>query len=207
MNKPPDCFRVIVGILVCFLGGGVVGCATIDDLSTQTYRKIGLPSKVSEGEGFGFLPLFGRISVRNYLPEANEIFLESIQQQRTGLTWIDPQESLRRIRAAGLEATYQDLTTGSSAETPPRQEPLQRIGKAVGVRYLLLTEVQRVETTEGATQVRLKGRLWDTEKGETLWEGVGESRGYVFLIFPRVPSSFEKTMAVASRGLIERLPF
>lgn len=196
-----------MGILVCFLVGGAVGCATIDDLSTQTYRQIGLPSNLSEGEEFGLLPLFGKGSVREYLPEANAIFLDNFQRQRTGRTWIEPQESLRRIRAAGLESAYLDLTAGSSTENPPRQEPLQQIGKAVGARYLLITEVQRIETTEGATQVRLAGRLWDTDKGETLWEGVGEGRGYVFLIFPRVPSSFEKTMAVASRGLIERLPF
>ena len=69
------------------------------------------------------------------------------------------------------------------------------------------TELQRIEMTEGATQVRLTGRIWDIEKGEILWEGIGEGRGYVVLIFPWVPSSFEKTMATASNGLIHRLPF
>jgi hypothetical protein len=195
------------GILCCLVIGAVLGCATIDNLSTESYRKVGLPSKLSEGEALGLLPLFGRVPLREYLPKADVIFLESFQQQRNGRSWIEPQESLKRIREAGLETLYQDLANGYSIDHPPRQEPLQQIGKAVGTRYLLLTELQQIEMAEGATQVRLTGRIWDTEKGEILWEGIGEGRGYVMLIFPWVPSSFEKTMATASNGLIQRLPF
>lgn len=197
----------VSGILCCLVIAALPGCATIDNLSTESYRKVGLPSHLSEGEALGLLPLFGRVSLREYLPRADAIFLESFQQQRGGRTWIDPQESVRRIREAGLETLYLDLAREYSVDRPPRQEPLQQIGKAVGTRYLLLTELQRIEMAEGATQVRLTGRIWDIEKGEILWEGVGEGRGYVVLIFPWVPSSFEKTMATASDGLIDRLPF
>ncbi|HEY5595078.1 MAG TPA: hypothetical protein VIL61_07990 [Nitrospiria bacterium] len=197
----------VSGILCCLVIAALPGCATIDNLSTESYRKAGLPSHLSEGEALGLLPLFGRVSLREYLPRADAIFLESFQQQRGGRTWIDPQESVRRIREAGLETLYLDLTREYSVDHPPRQEPLQLIGKAVGTRYLLLTELQRIEMAEGATQVRLTGRIWDIEKGEILWEGIGEGRGYVVLIFPWVPSSFEKTMATASDGLIDRLPF
>jgi hypothetical protein len=195
------------GILCCLFIGTLTGCATIDNLSTESYRRVGLPSQLSDGEALGLLPRFGRSPLREYLPTADAIFLESFQQQRGGRSWIDPQESVKRIREAGLSTLYQDLARGYTMDHPPRQEPLQLIGKAVGTRYLLLTELQRVEMAEGATQVRLTGRIWDTEKGEILWEGIGEGRGYVMLIFPWVPSSFEKTMATASHGLIHRLPF
>jgi len=195
------------GVLCFLVIAALAGCATIDNLSTESYRKIGLPSRLSEGEALGLLPLFGRVSLREYLPRADVIFLERFQKQRNGRSWIDPQESLKRIRDAGLDALYQDLARGYSIEHPPRQEPLRQIGKAVGTRYLLLTELERIEMNEGATQVRLYGRLWDTETGDILWEGTGEGRGYVLLIFPWVPSSFEKTMETASRGLIQRLPF
>jgi hypothetical protein len=198
---------LVSGILCYLFIGTLAGCATIDNLSTESYRKVGLPSKLSEGEALGLLPLFGRLSFRDYISRADAIFLENFEQQRSGRSFIDPQESLKRIREAGLETLYQDLARGYTVDRPPQQEPLRQIGKAVGTRYLLLTELQRIEMTEGATQVRLTGRLWDTEKGEILWEGTGEGRGYVVLIFPWVPSSFEKTMATASRGLIHRLPF
>jgi hypothetical protein len=201
--------RVVLasGIVACLVGGLATGCATIDNLSTESYRKAGLPSRLSEGEALGLLPLFGRRSFREYFSRADAIFLESFERQRSGRSFIEPQESLKRIREAGLETLYQDLARGYTIDRPPQQEPLRQIGKAVGTRYLLLTELQRIEMAEGATQVRLTGRLWDAEKGEIVWEGVGEGRGYVVLIFPWVPSSFEKTMETASRGLIHRLPF
>jgi hypothetical protein len=197
----------VSGIVACLAGGLSTGCATIDNLSTESYRKAGLPSKLSEGEALGLLPLFGRPSLRDYLPQADAIFLESFERQRSGRSWIDPKESLKRIREAGAEAFYQDLAKGYTIDRPPQQVPLRQIGKALGARYLLLTELNQIEMAEGATQVRLTGRIWDAEKGEILWEGVGEGRGYVRLIFPSVPSSFEQTMATASRGLIHRLPF
>jgi len=199
-------FGIGSGLLACLVGWLTLGCATIDDLSTESYRKVGLPPKLFEQQALGLLPLFGRGSVRDFLPTADAIFLESFRQRRVDQSYIDPHESLKRIRDAGLDAVYQNLVKGYSVQQPPQQGPLQQIGKAVGTRYLLLTELQRLEMTEGATQVQLNGRVWDIEKGEIIWEGTGESRGYVFLIFPWVPSSFEKTMAIASDGLIQRLP-
>ncbi|MBI3610977.1 MAG: hypothetical protein HY204_09795 [Nitrospirae bacterium] len=194
------------GILCGLFIGMLPGCATIDDLSTESYRKIGLTAEPFQKEPLGLLPLFGRYTVREYLPKADAIFLESLKQQRAGRSRVDPGESLNRIRVSGLQELYEGLVRDYTLERPLQQEPLQQIGKAVGTRYLLLAELQRVETVEGATQVRLSGRIWDVEKGEILWEGVGEGRGYVLLIFPWVPSSFEKTMAVASRGLVKQLP-
>ena len=199
-------FWIGSGLLACLVGWLTLGCATIDNLSTESYRKVGLPPKLFEQQALGLLPLFGRGRVREYLPTAEAIFLESFRQRRVDQSWIDPNESLKRIHEAGLDAVYQNLVKGYSVQQAPQQEPLQQIGKAVGSRYLLLTELQRIEMTEGATQVQLNGRVWDTEKGEIIWEGTGESRGYVFLFFPWVPSSFEKTMAIASDGLIQRLP-
>lgn len=206
MPKQPDSARVMIWILAWCLGGVFSGCATIDDLSSQTYRKAGFPSNVSEGQALGLLPMYGAGSLREFLPQANEIFLESFRHGNSGWTLIDPKECLQRIQQTGLDPVYRTFSQGYAMKNPPLQEPLRQIGEAVGARYLLLTELQQMETAEGATEVRVAGRLWDAKMGETLWEGTGESRGYVFLVFPWVPSSFEKTMAVASKGLIERLP-
>jgi hypothetical protein len=81
-----------------------------------------------------------------------------------------------------------------------------RLKKTTSIRFFLQVHLQQVEIVEGATQVRIEGRLWDIEQGDILWEGVGESRGNLFLFFPTAPASFEKTMEVASRGLIRKLP-
>jgi len=159
-----------------------------------------------EGQPLGVLPMFGASSLRDYLPQADAIFLENFQEERPAREWINPSQIAQRIQEAGLDTVYRDFSKTFAMKNPPIQEPLHQIGKAVGARYLLLTELQQMETAEGATEVRVAGRLWDSEAGESVWEGMGESRGYVILMFPWVPSSFEKSMAVASKGLIDHLP-
>lgn len=203
---PFNRFGIGTGLLVFLLGWMALGCATIDDLSSESYRKIGLSPHLFEQQPLGLLPLIGPSRVRDYLPTAEAIYLKSFEERRDGRSLIDPDETMKRIHEADLDAVYHQLVNDYSIRQAPQQGPLQQIGKAVGTRYLLLTELQRIELAEGATQVKLNGRVWDTDKGEIIWEGVGESRGYVFLIFPWVPSSFEKTMAIASDGLVQRLP-
>ncbi len=194
------------GLLLFGLGGLAVGCATIDDLSSVTYRRVLLPPETFKESPMAVLPMVGRGGVRGHLHAADAIFLESLQREGQRRIWVEPGESLERIRKAGLESVYDEWSRGYTAAGPPRARPLRALGQAIGSRYLLLTELERIELAEGATQVRIAGRIWDADQGEPLWEGVGEGRGYVFLLFPRVPSSFEKTMAVAANGLVRRLP-
>jgi hypothetical protein len=88
----------------------------------------------------------------------------------------------------------------------PEEGPLNQLASSAGARFLLLTELESVELAEGATHVKLIGRLWDADNGRIVWEATGRGRGYVFLFFPWAPSSFEKTMGVASRGLLRQFP-
>lgn len=190
--------------LAVFLGWFSFGCVTIDDLSTENYRKIGLPDRWIQNEPVGVLPMMGGTTVRGNLTMADEILHRSLRRQEG--PWVDARESMNRIREAGLEDVYEDWARRYKFNRPPQQGPLEAIGKAIGTRHLLLTELHPAELTEGATQVRVLGRIWDSEEGEILWEATGESRGYVVLIFPWIPSSFEKTLAVACDGLVDRLP-
>lgn len=184
--------------------GMLLGCATIDDLSGETYRRMGVASLRTET--IGLLPMVGGGAVRGFLESAESIFVERLNQNQPGRPWMDPGQSLARIHEAGLESTLTEWARGERSGLPPTQEPLRRMGEAMGTRYLLLTRLHSIELTEGATQVRVTAKLWDSREGETVWEGVGEGRGYVFLVFPWVPSSFEKTMEVASDGLTRRIP-
>ena len=199
MKILPSCvFAALLGLLS--------GCATIDDLSSETYRRVSFSSNVFDREVVGLLPMSGTPGVQDYVSQADLIFQGHLRRLWEGRPHIEARESLQRIRKAGLERVYQDWAKSLASGRPPEQDPPAQIGKAIGARYLLQPELQRIELAEGATQVRLVGRIWDAEKGDLLWEGLGESRGYVMLIFPWVPSSFEKTMAVASKGLIRRMP-
>ena len=184
----------------------LLGCATIDDLSVESYRAVGLSGATLKTQTIGLLPMFGKGENRIYLGPADQIFVDVLKRHRPDRIVMPPEETIRLIRERGLEATYQSIAKSYSAARAPEEAPLKELGQALGTRYLLLTELQGIEIAEGATQVRLRARLWDTERGDTLWEGIGEGRGYVFFIFPWTPSSIEKTLAVASRGLSLRLP-
>ena len=184
----------------------MVGCATIDDLSLETYRRVNLRSHVLKQETIGVLPTLGPFSVRGYLPMADSALVRSLKKTQPNRSWLVPDVTLTRINESGSEKIYRDWAREYTTKNPPQQTPLEKIGRAIGTRYLLLTELESIALEDGATHVRLASRLWDWEEGEILWEGIGESRGYVFLIFPWIPSSFEKTLAVASDGLVKRLP-
>jgi hypothetical protein len=190
----------VAGILLC------AGCATIDDLSIESYRAAGLSKADLKTQTIGLLPIFARGVNRTYLDPADRILVENFRKYRPDRVVLSPEEAVRLIRERGVETTYLSVAKNYRATRAPEETPLKELGEALGTRYLLLTELENIEVAEGATQVRLRARLWDTEQGDTLWEGIGEGRGYVFFIFPWTPSSVEKTLAVASRGLSLRLP-
>ncbi len=182
------------------------GCAGIDDLSSLLYRNSRLEKGLLDNERVGLMPMFGKGENRAYLKNAEDIFGQSLSDEKKGVTFLSPEESLERIRSAGLIETYREMARSYSPLASQKLSDIQVIGGALGTRYILQSELQLSGVIEGATHVRIYARLWDLEKGVILWEGVGEARGYVFLIFPIVPSDFERAMEVASRGLARKFP-
>ncbi len=191
--------------MCAILAAGLWGCATIDDLSQEAFRAPAFGPEQLRGQTVGVLPVFARGSRRSYLDSANHVFRDSLKSEWHTASTIASEEVLRRIADGGAQAEYLATEQRYASGLVPEETPLRRIATAVGARYLLLTELTDVELAEGATQVRLAGRLWDADGGRIVWEGSGTGRGYVFLIFPWAPSSFEKTMAVASRGLLRNV--
>lgn len=182
------------------------GCAGIDDLSSLLYRDSSLKKGGLVKERVGLLPMYGRGENKGYLKNADNILTRSFSSVKSGVEFLSPEESLERIRSAGLIETYQDMVRSYSPQATQRLSEIRILGGALGTRYIVQSELQSSRVMEGATHIRIYARLWDTEKGEIVWEGIGEARGYVFLIFPVVPSDFERAMEVASRGLARRLP-
>ncbi|MFY9268679.1 MAG: hypothetical protein WAO55_02895 [Candidatus Manganitrophaceae bacterium] len=152
------------------------------------------------------MPMIGRGPSRNYAKTAESIFYRSLTEMRQGGQLISPAEGRERIEAGKLSPALERFQKETSSNKVIAEGDLSKLTGVLGARFLLQTELQQVEIAEGATQVRIGGKLWDTEMGDVVWEGTGESRGYIFLFFPRVPTTFEKAVEVASRGLIKRLP-
>ncbi|MCG3112854.1 MAG: hypothetical protein MCM46_13640 [Candidatus Manganitrophus sp. SB1] len=182
------------------------GCVGIDDLSREDYRRGVLYTSNLSTETIAVMPMIGRGANRDYTKTAEKIFFRALTEMRQQTQLISPEEGRNKIEANQLGPLLERLKKETSFKKVAEEKDVAELKKVFGTRFLLQTELQQVEVIEGATHVRLQGRLWDIEMGDIIWEGTGESRGYLFLFFPRVPASFEKAAEVASRGLIKRLP-
>jgi len=190
-----------------FLAGLLLfGCVGIDDLSRENYRRGVLYTDNLSTETIAIMPMFGRGVNRDYTKTAEAIFYRSLIEMRPQTHLISPDEVRAKIEASNLGRTLEKLKKETSFKKVAEEKDIAELKKLFGTRFLLETELQQVEVVEGATQVRMQSRLWDIEMGDIIWEGTGESRGYLFLFFPRIPASFEKATEVASRGMIKRLP-
>lgn len=182
------------------------GCVGIDDLSREDYRRGVLYTSNLSTETIAVMPMIGRGANRDYTKTAEKIFYRALTEMRQQTQLISPEEGRKKIEANQLGPLLERLKKETSFKKVAEEKDVAELKKVFGTRFLLQTELQQVEVIEGATHIRLQGRLWDIEMGDIIWEGTGESRGYLFLFFPRVPASFEKAAEVASRGLIKRLP-
>ncbi len=174
------------GICLLLLLLSAEGCGGIGDYSREVYSKGYLASDPITKEAVAALPMTGENETLQYLEAAREIFTNRMTEMQPRI----------RPLSHSISPTKEVLEESDFAS----------IKKTTSIRFLLQTELRQVQVLEGATQVRIEGRLWDIEQGDILWEGVGESRGNLFLLFPTTPASFEKAMDVASRGLIRKLP-
>jgi hypothetical protein len=198
--------RIMKQTILFIFGFMVFGCVGIDDLSREDYRKGVLYTSNLSAETIAVMPMVGRGVNRDYTKTAEKIFYKALTEMRQQTLLISPEEGRTKIEANHLGPMFERLSKETSFKKVAEERDVAVLMKIFGTRFLLQTELQQVEVAEGATHVRLQGRLWDIEMGDIIWEGTGESRGYLFIFFPRVPASFEKAVEVASRGLIKRLP-
>lgn len=206
MNFRPKHSLLMKRILLFISGLLLFGCVGIDDLSREDYRRGVLYTNNLSTETIAVMPMVGRGANRDYAKTAEAIFYKALTEMRQQTHLISPEEGRARIEASNLSPLLENLRGETSFKRVAEERSVAELKKIFGTRFLLQTELQQVEVAEGATQVRIQGRLWDIEMGDIIWEGTGESRGYLFLFFPRIPASFEKAAEVASRGLIKRLP-
>jgi hypothetical protein len=101
---------------------------------------------------------------------------------------IPAHEIANALNDQGFAMEYAELLSGFARNGIMERERLQRIGSALGLRYLLvpgMTEVNHVILDRfefsglkiirtRVTLLRLWLQLWDTETGHILWESAGE---------------------------------
>lgn len=199
-------FQVIKGAMILLMLPLLAACAGIDDLSRESYRRGVLYTSDLNSETVVMLPMFARGENRSYLKPAESIFYKALTEMRQQMQLVSPQEGVAKMKDEEIYPFFETFQKEASFDEVAQEKDLAQFKKAFPTRFLLQTELQEVAVIEGATQVRIRGRVWDIEMGDVIWEGTGESRGYLFLFFPRTPATFEKAIETASRGLIRKLP-
>jgi hypothetical protein len=95
---------------------------------------------------------------------------------------------MNRLNEQSLAADYAELIAGFVRGGILERERLQRIGSALGSRYVLLPELAELKEVmvdrigfygwnfiqSRVTTLRLWLQLWDTQSGQILWESAGE---------------------------------
>ena len=132
----------------------------------------------------GMIPIAGNeVGVDNFLAEV-------LSKVAPGIQFINPLESVTRINKSGLGEVYWKMHEAALWSNILPQEPLQRLGAAVGARYVFQPRVMlfnqsmidrwaipifgvRISQTR-ATVLRLSLQLWDAETGALRWFSVAE---------------------------------
>ena len=97
-------------------------------------------------------------------------------------------EIANAVNDRGLESEYTELLAGFARNGIMERERLQRIGSALGLRYLLLPGLAQVDHAildrfeitgikvirTRVTILRVWLQLWDMQTGHILWESAGE---------------------------------
>ncbi len=193
-----------------FLGGFLwllTACAGISDLSHANYQHPVFFLDDLAGEHMAVLPMAAPKKYQPYQAAAEAMFYRVLVEMRPALHTLSPEATLKKIQESGLTPLYDTFRQNSALfQKMTQEQDLTQLKAALATRFLLQTRLDQIEVVEGATHIRILGRLFDMERGDILWEGTGESRGYLFLFLPRVPANFEKAIEVASRGFVRTLP-
>lgn len=164
----------------------------------------------------GVLPATGANGYRRVLADS---FSKALRQIRPEVLQLPPQEVLSTLNRVDLSDEYTNMLKDYETSGILRKASLNRIGKGLGVQYLihlsLLQYVQNASTrvsvlgirfiqTRSST-LRVFAQIWDTASGEIVWEGSSS----VTLAGEDVrekPIPFEDVATRAWKELIQQLP-
>jgi hypothetical protein len=145
----------------------------IDDLSRQPVATVGLVAPAG---------------LMGYSASLSHALVAALADVSPPIRGIPAHEIANALNDQGLASEYADLLAGFSRNGIMERERLQRIGSALGLRYVLLpglaeinylvldrfeiTGVKVIRTR--VTLMRVWLQLWDTRTGHILWESAGE---------------------------------
>jgi len=169
-----------------------IGCSTpvymSDDHITSTPRPPSVDMAALACEPVATLGIAAPSGIQGLNPTVSHALTVALAQASPPIRAVPMPEVLNRLTDRGLAGEYADLLAGYGRSGIPERERLQRIGAALGSRYLLQPGVAEfsqslvdkfefsglkiVKTRISA--LRLWLQVWDTQSGHILSESTGE---------------------------------
>jgi len=205
---------------IFLLAGFLLGCTSVPQIySTSQYELISLKAGDIEREGLAVLTpdtVWTRGEDRQALALA---VAEVLRNERPGIRCLGLPETLNRINRADLSTEYRQMLVEYRESGLFPKPLLQRIGKAVGTRYVVHLKLagfdQSYDTRLSAFGLRLLGtkyantrlfiQIWDTETATIAWEGSEESN-YAIDTGMEKSIAFKTIVEETTRNMIANLP-
>ncbi len=178
----------------------------INNLSVEIYSAMDFSPENLAKDGIVLTPTAPGDGTREEVATICSFLDNAMQRKIPGHGLIKVAEVTTRLQAdKELKSLWEKIEPHISAHSVRGTEAARSFAMKLHVRYLLETEIQMAEVAGGAEQVRVYGRIFDAKRDRTVWEGVGEGRGYETLVFPSTPATFRVIAETAVNGLVDRL--
>jgi hypothetical protein len=182
---------LIRGAMLAFslaLFGGCTPLYLWDTHTTSTPRAQSFDVGELEREPVAAFGLLAPAGLQGFNPSLSHALFAALAEASPPIRGISTREMLNALNEKGLAAEYTELISGFARSGILEREGLQRIGSALGSRYMLLpglAEYNQVIIDRLALSgwkliqsrvitLRLWLQLWDTQSGRILWESAGE---------------------------------
>jgi hypothetical protein len=192
----------IGGAILAFWTTLLAGCTPVylwETHTTSTPRAQSFDLAVLAREPVVTLGPLTPAGLQGFSPFLSRGLIAAISQASPSIRAIPNHETLNAINGQGLAAEYADLISGFARSGILERERLQRIGSALGSRYVLLPgladfsqvvidkfEIAGIKMVRNRViTLRLWLQLWDAQTGEIVWESAGEATVVSELLLPQ----------------------
>ena len=149
------------------------GSVDVASLSQQSVATLGLVTPAA---------------LTGFAPSVSQSLVRALAEASPPIRGMTPVDAVSALNEKGLTAEYAELLAGFGRSGILERERLDRIGAALGSRYVLLPGLAAVEQAlldrfefsgfklirNRVTSLRLWLQLWDTRSGRLVWESAGE---------------------------------
>jgi hypothetical protein len=213
--------RTLIRSITILLFIGMLGaCSYKPQLhSSFQHRNTGLEAGQLEKHGMAFVTPATVTGQEEDKQTLALIFSQVVFNKMPQVPCVTLPETLSAVNRNNLTMEYKDMYQDYSKTGIFAKESLRKIGEVAGARYVVQLNLadfgRRTEKRWGfsgirllatkTTHIRLFMQIWDSQKGNIVWEG-GHELSYAYDTVKERPVTFQKVVEAAAENLLNNLP-